>query len=141
LHARLPGSLGLTSSLWLPACLSLSLPLSLSAHYFLHHLCFFLGTTSTLCSIHVHYFLCRVFPPSHYHYPPLYFAHYLLCPLCFFLGTTSTLQSTHLHYFLCPACFLPCSTKCSNMWFVFLIHPNSINLVHKVSARVSVSVK
>ena len=33
--------------------------------------------------------------------------------------------------------------KCSNMWFVFLIHPNNINLTHsdKVSVSVSVSVR
>ena len=36
---------------------------------------------------------------------------------------------------------VPCSTKCSNMWFVFLIHPNNINLTHSGKARVSVSVK
>ena len=27
------------------------------------------------------------------------------------------------------------------MWLVFLIHPNSINLIHKGRARVSVSVR
>lgn len=36
---------------------------------------------------------------------------------------------------------VPCGTKCSNMWLVFLIHPNSINLSHIGSARVNVSVK
>ena len=34
---------------------------------------------------------------------------------------------------------VPCGTRCSNMWLVFLIHPNSINLSHKGNARVSVS--
>ena len=35
---------------------------------------------------------------------------------------------------------VPCGTRCSNMWLVFLIHPNSINLSHigKASVRVSV---
>jgi hypothetical protein len=28
--------------------------------------------------------------------------------------------------------------KCSNMWLVFSIHPNNINLIHKVWAKVSV---
>ena len=32
-------------------------------------------------------------------------------------------------------------TKCSKMWFVFLIHPNNINLTHSGKASVSVSVK
>ena len=36
---------------------------------------------------------------------------------------------------------VPCGTKCSNIWFVFLIHPNSINLIHIGRARVNVSVK
>jgi hypothetical protein len=34
-----------------------------------------------------------------------------------------------------------CGTKCSNMWLVFLIHPNNMNLLHSGRARVSVSVK
>jgi hypothetical protein len=36
---------------------------------------------------------------------------------------------------------VPWSTKCSNMWLVFLIHPNSINLIHIGRVRVSVSVR
>lgn len=36
---------------------------------------------------------------------------------------------------------VPWGTKCSNMWFVFLIHPNSINLTHRGRANVSVSVR
>jgi hypothetical protein len=36
---------------------------------------------------------------------------------------------------------VPCGTRCSNMWLVFLIHPNNINLSHSGKARVSVSVK
>lgn len=36
---------------------------------------------------------------------------------------------------------VPCGTKCSNMWFVFLIHPNNINLTHNGSASVSVRVR
>jgi hypothetical protein len=28
---------------------------------------------------------------------------------------------------------VPWGTRCSNMWLVFLIHPNSINLIHKAS--------
>jgi hypothetical protein len=36
---------------------------------------------------------------------------------------------------------VPCGTKCSNMWLVFLIHRNNINLIHKGRAEVSVSVK
>jgi threonine/homoserine efflux transporter RhtA len=35
---------------------------------------------------------------------------------------------------------VPCGTKCSNMWLVFLIQPNNINLIHRGRARVSVSV-
>ena len=31
-------------------------------------------------------------------------------------------------------------TRCSNMWLVFLIHPNNINLTHKGKARVSVRI-
>jgi hypothetical protein len=34
-----------------------------------------------------------------------------------------------------------CGTKCSNMWLVFLIHPNNINLIHIGRARVSVRVR
>jgi hypothetical protein len=36
---------------------------------------------------------------------------------------------------------VPCGTKCSNIWFVLLIHPNIINLTHKGSANVNVIVK
>ena len=36
---------------------------------------------------------------------------------------------------------VPCGTRCSNMWFVFLIHPNNINLVHRGSASVNVRVR
>lgn len=36
---------------------------------------------------------------------------------------------------------VPCGTRCSNMWFVFLIHPNSMNLTHSGRASVSVSVR
>jgi hypothetical protein len=36
---------------------------------------------------------------------------------------------------------VPCGTKCSNMWFVFLIHLNSINLSHIGRTRVSVRVR
>lgn len=36
---------------------------------------------------------------------------------------------------------VPCGTKCSNMWFVFLIHPNNINLSHIGRASVSVRVR
>jgi hypothetical protein len=36
---------------------------------------------------------------------------------------------------------VPCSTRCSNKWLVFLIHPNSINLIHIGRARVNVSVR
>jgi hypothetical protein len=36
---------------------------------------------------------------------------------------------------------VPCGTRCSNIWLVFLIHPNSINLIHKGNASVSVSVR
>jgi hypothetical protein len=32
-------------------------------------------------------------------------------------------------------------TRCSNMWLVFLIHPNNRNLTHSGMAKVSVSVK
>jgi hypothetical protein len=32
-------------------------------------------------------------------------------------------------------------TKCPNIWLVFLIHPYNINVIHKGSAKVSVSVK
>ena len=35
---------------------------------------------------------------------------------------------------------VPWGNKCSNMWFVFLIHPNNINLIHRGRAKVSVSV-
>jgi hypothetical protein len=31
--------------------------------------------------------------------------------------------------------------KCSNMWLVFLSHPNNINLIHICGARVNVSVR
>jgi hypothetical protein len=35
---------------------------------------------------------------------------------------------------------VPCGIRCSNMWLVFLIHPNNMNLIHngRVSVRVSV---
>ena len=36
---------------------------------------------------------------------------------------------------------VPWGTKCSNIWLVFLIHPNSINLIHKGRAKVNVSVR
>lgn len=36
---------------------------------------------------------------------------------------------------------VPWGTKCSNMWLVFLIHPNSMNLTHKGRARVRVRIK
>jgi hypothetical protein len=36
---------------------------------------------------------------------------------------------------------VPCGTKCSNMWFVFFIHPNNINLSHIGRARVNVRVR
>jgi hypothetical protein len=36
---------------------------------------------------------------------------------------------------------VPCGTRCSNIWLVFLIHPNSINLNHSGNASVSVSVR
>ena len=35
---------------------------------------------------------------------------------------------------------VPWGAKCSDMWFVFLIHPNNINLTHSGKASVSVSV-
>jgi hypothetical protein len=36
---------------------------------------------------------------------------------------------------------VPWGTKCSNMWFVFLIHPNNINLIHKGKARLMLLLK
>ena len=36
---------------------------------------------------------------------------------------------------------VPWGTKCSNMWLVFLIHPNNINLIHRGRAKFSVSVR
>jgi len=33
---------------------------------------------------------------------------------------------------------VPWGIKCSNMWLIFLIHPNSINLIHRGWAKVSV---
>jgi hypothetical protein len=36
---------------------------------------------------------------------------------------------------------VPCGTRCSTMWFVFLIHPNNVNLIHRGSASVSVRVR
>jgi hypothetical protein len=36
---------------------------------------------------------------------------------------------------------VPCRTRCSNMWLVFLIHPDNINLIHKGRAKVKVSVR
>jgi hypothetical protein len=35
---------------------------------------------------------------------------------------------------------VPNGTKCSNMWLVFLIRPNNINLIHRGRAKFSVSV-
>jgi hypothetical protein len=35
---------------------------------------------------------------------------------------------------------VPCGTKCSNMWLVFLIYPNNMNLNHTGKAKVNVSV-
>ena len=35
---------------------------------------------------------------------------------------------------------VPCGTECSNMWLVFLVHPNNINIIHRERAKVSVSV-
>jgi hypothetical protein len=35
---------------------------------------------------------------------------------------------------------VPCGSKCSNMWLVFLIHTNNINLIYRGTAKVSVSV-
>jgi hypothetical protein len=35
---------------------------------------------------------------------------------------------------------VPCGTRCSNMWFVLLIHPNNINLTHNGNARVNVNI-
>jgi len=34
---------------------------------------------------------------------------------------------------------VPWATKFSNMWLVFLIHPNNINLIHMDRAKLSVS--
>ena len=36
---------------------------------------------------------------------------------------------------------VPCGTKCSNIWLVFLIHPNNIKLIRSGRAKVNVSVK
>jgi len=36
---------------------------------------------------------------------------------------------------------VPWGTRCSNMWLVFLIHPNSMNLTHRGKARVSVRIR
>lgn len=36
---------------------------------------------------------------------------------------------------------VPWGTRCSNMWLVFLIHPNNINLIHSGKARVNVRVR
>ena len=35
---------------------------------------------------------------------------------------------------------VPCGTECSNMWLVFLIHPNNIDLIHRCRAKISVNV-
>jgi hypothetical protein len=35
---------------------------------------------------------------------------------------------------------VPWGNKCPNMWLVFLIHPNNINLIHRGRAKISVSV-
>ena len=34
-----------------------------------------------------------------------------------------------------------CGTKCTNMWLVFLIHPNNVNLMHRGRAKISISVR
>ena len=36
---------------------------------------------------------------------------------------------------------VPCVTKCSNMWLVFLIRPNNINLTYRGRAKVNVSIR
>jgi hypothetical protein len=36
---------------------------------------------------------------------------------------------------------VPWGTSCSNMWLVFLIHPNNINLIHRGRAKISLSVR
>ena len=36
---------------------------------------------------------------------------------------------------------VPSGTKCSNMWLVYLIHPNSINAIHKGRTKINVIVK
>jgi len=36
---------------------------------------------------------------------------------------------------------VPWGTRCSNMWLVFLIYPNSTNLSHRGRAKFSVSVR
>jgi hypothetical protein len=36
---------------------------------------------------------------------------------------------------------VPCGRSCSNIWLVFLIHPNSKNLIHNGSASVRVNVR
>jgi hypothetical protein len=36
---------------------------------------------------------------------------------------------------------VPYGTKCSNTWFVFLIHPNNINLIHTGRAKIGVIVR
>ena len=33
---------------------------------------------------------------------------------------------------------VPCRIKCSNIWLVFLNHPNNINLIHRGRAKFSV---
>jgi len=34
---------------------------------------------------------------------------------------------------------VPWGTKCSNMWLVFFVYPNNINLIHKGRSKCSVS--
>lgn len=36
---------------------------------------------------------------------------------------------------------VPWGTRCSNMWLVFLIQPNNINLIHSGKAKVNVSAR
>jgi hypothetical protein len=36
---------------------------------------------------------------------------------------------------------VPWGTKCSNIWLVFFIHPNNINLIHKGRTKVNISVR
>ena len=36
---------------------------------------------------------------------------------------------------------VPWGIKCSNMWLVFLIHPNKINIIHRGRAKVNTSLR